>query len=775
MDVLLWYNGIIMCIGEQLCIEWDTNDSRIDDMQKIKVKQRKQMIKNITLSNVASYKNRTVLETDNKVNLIYGLNGVGKTILSNYLATLNIDKIDDPLSDKELNKFKDCRVEGFDANTQKILVYNEKFIDDVFYKNDKQKGVFTLAKENKQAFENIKKAENKKGELEANLKDREEAKQKKEDVLNNRRSAIQERIWQKISTNDKTNDNFFHNQGCFQGKGTKERLFNHLIKIELSEPSKTIEQLRNEWKELGGDNIEKREKYNPIVNNILQIENDVIFTEIIVGTKDSPIAHLITELNNSDWVKKGLEFVNLDERNTCPFCQQETLKEELVNDIKNYFDETYQNKIQKLKRFKTEYENLNINKEGYDKKYFTEDVKSEITQLIDGFNAKRTHNLQQIEKKISNPSQIIELQSTQSIIDQINKFIEKINKLNNDFNEKLDNQAETIEKYKDYFWIIQRAEYNGDIQEYKKDIKQLNKDIKNIDTEITGINNNIRAQEEIISTNQAHTTNIDKSISEINKRLEYFGLESIAIEKTEEQWYKIVREGDEEEGVYKSLSEGEKTIITFLYFLELCINKESESDRKEKIVVIDDPVSSLSHIYTFDVSRLIKTYLIDQSSSDLITDCIQCFILTHNLHFFCQLAYRKNFQLFRIYIENKASNITHLKYNDIQSDYQAHWEIIKQDKENNKRIVANAMRNIIEYFFGFVENKELNNIFRNEQLKKYKFFCDYIQNSSHSKLTTVYDYSQVDNNKWRKAFKALFREAGYEEHYKEMMRKGRNT
>ena len=50
------------------------------------------MITKINLNNVASYKRLTSLETDKKVNLIYGLNGTGKSILSNYLHQPTDDK-----------------------------------------------------------------------------------------------------------------------------------------------------------------------------------------------------------------------------------------------------------------------------------------------------------------------------------------------------------------------------------------------------------------------------------------------------------------------------------------------------------------------------------------------------------------------------------------------------------------------------------------------------------------------------------------------------------
>ena len=43
------------------------------------------MISKIVLKGVASYKKETVLNTDKKVNLLYGLNGTGKSTFSEFL------------------------------------------------------------------------------------------------------------------------------------------------------------------------------------------------------------------------------------------------------------------------------------------------------------------------------------------------------------------------------------------------------------------------------------------------------------------------------------------------------------------------------------------------------------------------------------------------------------------------------------------------------------------------------------------------------------------
>ncbi|EGK8067180.1 AAA family ATPase, partial [Campylobacter upsaliensis] len=105
------------------------------------------MITKISMKNVASYKNETTLETKKRINLIYGLNGVGKTQISKFLAN------------QEDQNFKDCKIEGL-SNEQQILVYNQDFIQKNFYDTDKQQGIFTLSEENisvKKEIENLQK------------------------------------------------------------------------------------------------------------------------------------------------------------------------------------------------------------------------------------------------------------------------------------------------------------------------------------------------------------------------------------------------------------------------------------------------------------------------------------------------------------------------------------------------------------------------------------------------------------------------------------------
>ena len=80
-----------------------------------------------------------------------------------------------------------------------------------------------------------------------------------------------------------------------------------------------------------------------------------------------------------------------------------------------------------------------------------------------------------------------------------------------------------------------------------------------------------------------------------------------------------------------------------------------------------------------------------------------------------------------------GSKIETMHYEHIQSDYHTYWMTIK-DPDTHPALIANCMRNIIEYFFNFVEKRDLNNVFIQDKFKqpKYQAFQRYINRESHS-------------------------------------------
>ena len=79
--------------------------------------------------------------------------------------------------------------------------------------------------------------------------------------------------------------------------------------------------------------------------------------------------------------------------------------------------------------------------------------------------------------------------------------------------------------------------------------------------------------------------------------------------------------------------------MTFLYFYHLLKGSENESGMTiDRVVVIDDPVSSLDSDILFIVSSLIKKLFKEaRTNSGTIK---QVFVLTHNVYFYKEVSFK---------------------------------------------------------------------------------------------------------------------------------------
>ena len=620
-----------------------------------------------------------------------------------------------------------------------------------------------------------------------------ELKNKKTDI-DNLKISSKEKTWE-IKTKYSGGDRIL--EFCLDGKkGSQDDLFDHIANVQKpeNELEKTIEDLKKEAEATQGENAKTYDK-NEIqkINFIFStIEENDIFSEVIVGNENIAVAYLIKELKNADWVKQGLDYLSepigkteldemvmedkiksTDKNGKCPFCQKETISKKLYQQIKNYFDETYNDKI-------TELENL-------DKKYFTayQDVKNKESIFLENpfvknkeqgfkllyknFTEKLSSNWSKINSKVKNPSQKVSLESTVLEKKDLNDFLDKIVEEIKEHNFKVENKEKTKKEITYTFWQIMRLDYDQTIENYKSQKGKLKKEEKEIENQISELKIEGNKQLDIIKETQREIINIDEAIDNINTELKFLGAEGFKIKKEGDDSYKIKRE-NENETQFETLSEGEKTIISFLYFIELCKGKEEKNEvLTEKIIVIDDPISSLSHIYVFNISQLIKKHFFESENFK------QIFILTHSLYFFHELwkyVKKEERKLFRIIKSavNK-SKIVVLKPDEIQNDYQAYWQILKDhdSSDASDALLANSMRNILEYFFGFIEKSKFNEAMNKINDGKYSYFIRYIDRESHSDLTNISDTKEIDPLIFKEAFKKIFKEAGYEEHYSKMM------
>lgn len=733
------------------------------------------MITKISIKKVASYgENPAVLVTDEKINFIYGLNGVGKTVFSKYLAN------------KDSSGFNSCSIEGL--SNEKILVYNQDFIEKNFVEKSTQKGIFTLSSENKEAEEKIKKAEKIIEEIDLQLRDKGSKKglqidlEKRNEEIKVLQNNTETKTWE-IKTKYSGGDRIL--EFCLDGmKGSQKSLFDHILEVRKpdNKPKKIIEDLKKEAEATQGENAKTYDenKIKKVDFYFLEIEENSIFQETIIGNENLKIAGLIRKLNNSDWVKQGLEYTEEPHKKEegkelknekCPFCQAETISEDLYKQIQNYFDEDYQKKVLELNDLDSRYFNaysiVKNNEHQYLENPFIKNRETEFKLLFNNFVQKLSNNWSEINKKVKNPSQVVTLKSTLLEKSALNDFLDKIIEETKEHNLKIQNKEQTKKEIIYNFWQVMRWDYDQTIENYFSQKDKLIQEKKIIEDEILKLTLEKAGQDQIIKNAQKESINIDDAINNIKNELKFFGAEGFTIIKVNKDSYKLQRFGESETN-FKTFSEGEKTIISFLYFLELCKGRESEEEGLvEKIIIIDDPVSSLSHIYVFNIAQLIRKLIVDDN-------CKQIFVLTHNLYFFHELLHRqKKKKLFRlIKSPSSGSSILEIQQKDIQNDYQSYWQVLKDHGDGNASdaLLANSMRNILEHFFGFIDKEDFSEITKNlEKEGKYCFFVRYINKESHSDAINICDTKEIDSNIFKEAFKKIFQDNGYEEHYKKMM------
>ncbi len=744
------------------------------------------MIRKINLK-CASYKEVASLETDKKINLIYGLNGSGKSTFSEYLRRL----------DDNDERFSRCSIETDNAENksklsqnEKILVYNQKWVNESFYENPTLKGIFSLSKENTNAKKKIDSANQEKEKLEKLKNTKEADKEKSKKSFDNKKSKVIDSVW-KVKTDytggERKTDKFF--KGL---KSDKTEFFNHILKISkpASAPLKSIDDIKKELDIITNKNVTKILPLNLVKFNGLSDDDISFLKKEIVGSRNSTFSSLLEHLQNSDWVNAGFKYVeNQNESALCPFCQQKIDKSHLLSELKSCFDKSYEQDKHKLQSIRDNYKNQieNISTESIFKQNdLLKEYSLNYETTLESLKNKLNKNLDVIKEKISTPSKPVVLNSVESELLSLNTVIQSANTKIDDFNTKIDQKNKTLKILENLFWQNIRLQYDVSISNYEIEKTEFEKEQKTFDSEIEEIKEKIEEQNNIIAEQSKLVSNIDEAVSNINNRLVDLGIDSFQIVKhdNDKAEYKLVRLEESVDDVFESLSEGEKMIISFLYFIEECKGKEdSKTMDKKKIVVIDDPISSLSHIYVFNVAELVKA----EFTKDNFDKWEQVFILTHSLYFFYELVGQKKFSrkelseaqlakfpnLYRLIKSPSGTKIVTMQANEIQNDYQMYWSVVN-NKDNQPALIANCMRNIIDYFFGFIEKNALVEVFQRKEFKdtKYQAFYRYINRESHSDNINIYDMKEFDYSNFQEAFHEVFSLAGYEEHYNTMKKIG---
>ena len=716
------------------------------------------MITKIKLNNVATFTEETEFSPD-KVNYIYGFNGSGKTTISNVL--------------KKPSNYLNCNIEGLDE--LEVLTYNKDFVDELFTDTSKVKGIFTLGKDADDARTKIENYEEEKNKL---IKDNEVLNnniKKKNEELNKIKEKLKDYSW---IVKSKYSNDF---KEAMTGTLSKKIDFaNKCLSIKLDKENiKSFEQLKKEYNELFNSTLEKRVDISKLdFTELLEIEYDSIFNKEIKGNDELTISELINKLNNSDWVKEGMKYLDKS-NNQCPFCQQKL--PDRIKQLAEYFNKEYENNCKKLKDLLTEYENsslLIIDKIKYIEELEYIENKLEFNNFEVKFKNIIDNNISKIKDKIKNPSILIELEKSSDILSDLNNLICVINNFNKEYNLKIDNINLTKKTLIADVWNVISNELEADIREYKTNISNCNKALEQMRSEVAENATRIEEIKKEIKEIEKTITGISATLNEINKILQSFGFKSFKlIEGKENGTYRIVRNNGDDVG--KTLSEGEDRFISFLYFYHL-INGSNDSSglTKDKIIVIDDPISSLDSNSLFIVSTLTKNII--KECFENINGIKQVFIMTHNIYFYKEILFRGNREnkkrcekYFVVSKKNEISKIKEYEKSPINTTYELLWDELRQE-EKNKSTIYNTMRRILEYYFniiGGISYEKAINKFEGIEKNICNSLISCINDTSHyinEDINVIFDDDMLD--KYLDVFKKIFENMGHISHYNMMMK-----
>jgi len=735
------------------------------------------MIDSIFMKSCATYTEEgAAIENCKKINFIYGPNGSGKSTISNYLY------------DPSARQFSACKINWASPTSTDIFVYNRGFRTRHFKENIA--GVFTLGQatiEEKEALEILK--DNRQRKQEEYVTRSNSLKKKKEEEQKHK-DDFKDTVWNVI-----LKQNEFDFKEAFSGlRGNKEKFKDEVIKRYNRSHSSTDtrESLILRSKTLFSNKPDKIDLVdityiNSSFSKIKEIEQDLIWSKVIVGNKDVPISKLIELLDNADWVNRGRQYIRSD--GVCPFCQHKTVTKELEEQFNSFFSGEYEKDTLYIKTLIQNYKNTSEqilltlsssieNNSGLSIINFDTD---KYHTLYSALKTLLSSTLTEMTTKDSEPSRIINLPDSSAVVNDILFLINDANNTIVNHNRMVDNYNKEKKSLVDSVWTFLMDEQEALIQGYLRDLDGFSKAKEGIEKGIKQCKKQIEELDEKILEAGKNITSVQPTVDEINRSLKAYGFTNFKIvpSPVQDNSYQIQRM----DGTLatNTLSEGEETFISFLYFLQFAKGSLDETKiSSKKILVLDDPICSLDSTVLYIVSSMVKSLIKDVRDGK--SDVEQLFILTHNVFFHKEASFidgrTKELNDVNYWIISKDNNVSTIrsfeKVNPIKTSYELLWQELKTNTNASLITTQNIMRRILENYFSILGKSIDDTIVNSFDTTEDKIICrsliSWINDGSHSIPDDLYIDSYTDSiDRYKSVFKEIFVKMDHQSHYEMMM------
>lgn len=760
------------------------------------------MLKSISMRNVASYGSTGVkLDDLSKVNLIYGNNGTGKTTISKYLRMVSQNN---SIELAPGGDFGACNVEWEEGQPhEKILVYNREFKRDNILATEIP-GVFVMGKddiEHLAAIEGLKR----------------QIKEKKADLarltteINETESSylpdgqIYDIYLKATDDKLKAEAKFIYPDSL---KNIQQDRTRRLAKILELLPQLSTHNILSEDDLKRNVSIVNESDAQPLQTIGLpskevfrKIETDEIWERVIVGSGDLDFSGFITRLGMSDWVKHGFDIIS-ETDGICPFCQQQIVTADLITKFNDFFDESYKKAEDYVESQKTEYHRQSENliklltslshNSAYAEFYKSDRLEAIINSLQGLFKS----NLLMMTNKKNSLSDKVTIEDGTMIYQSVEDFVSEVNEAIIRRNDLITQKKAIKKELPDNVLRTIIFKYRTEIETYCNKRREAEQKAGVLKAQHQSLIDELKADGAQLTELQSQSSDTSAVALKINFMLERQGFTNFKVQDHGNSTYCLVRENGER--VKDTLSEGEETLITFLYYIHLLEGStEIGQDAGELIAVIDDPISSLDNSVLSYVGREIKEliYRVGDESDNIK----QIIVLTHNINFYKSLNRlpvkdeqkknpKKRFYALEKDIKSRETIVTIPKKGMIESEYNQMWDILKttiakisddnSDEENKiyKYTVQNTMRRIYESFFENTCNynhRQIADRYREATDRNmFREFVDWINEGSHS--ADMEDIKSLPSNEvilnYMKVFESAFEITGNHGQFIQMMK-----
>ena len=728
------------------------------------------MIEEIQIVKVATYGDAPqLLHGLRPVNFLFGTNGSGKTTISRIIA--------DPAAHPT------CAVVWRGGRVLEALVYNRDFVVQNF--SQQLRGIFTLGEVAAEKLAEIEKARAKVEEIEkqisvlkGTLGDPTNT-SGKHGELRALRENFEAECWKIKTAHDR---NF---QAAFSGvRNSRARFCDKILEEAGANQAAVhpVDDLKARAHTVFAEGVGKLPTLASVHGaDVLAVEQSPVLAKKVVGKEDIDIAGLIRRLGNSDWVREGLNYAD-GAGSPCPFCQKE-LDAELLVKLNAFFDEAYLADISEIARIEETYGTLSdVLLNGVDAALTSGNPHIDVEVLrpmVERLRSLVALNQRHIERKRKEPSLPITLEPLHEAIKEIATLIEKANAEIAKHNGLVDNLAAERRALTSEIWKCLIDERKDTIDAYVSGKAGLDKAIAGLSSGLESKAKEFAAARGVLAELEKGVTSVQPTVTEINNTLSSFGFTSfkLATAGEKEQFYRIVRSDGSD--AQETLSEGERSFITFLYFYHLIRGSITASGVSvDRIVVFDDPVSSLDSDVLFIVSSLIKRILAEAVEGSGRVK--QIFMLTHNIYFHKEVSFDPKRQGIRrthetFWVVRKADGVTILdghETNPIRTSYELLWGEVKNPNRSNLTI-QNVLRRILEHYFTILGNMDKDAVIakfegRDQQVCASLF--SWINDGSHNFADDLYvaaDDTTVD--RCLTVFKQIFEVTNHGAHYAMMI------